>query len=339
MPHGKIVFNRKIALDLMVINGNYLLHVVDTDTGFGAAQYLRGQSTEDVWATFIECWAAVYSGMPNIMGTDQGSCFMAERWKELAGENGIEMQLNRVQAHNALGIGESYHAPLRRIVNKIDCSTPGMATETALKLAFKTMNDTMGPSGLVSSYLVFGSLPRFPASATSHPDQETRFAALQAARLEMESIVAGLRVDTALWTQLPEARDIAYKPADQVMVWREELRYYVGPKTIDKVSEDRVYILDDDGIDDGTGVYTKQYSTAQCKRYQEDSDGGQFMNELNSRFNNPRSGLASNEFTIHATELLDSTDPRTLSPEAEAAKKKEIEQLIERGTCWLALSL
>jgi hypothetical protein len=121
------------------------------------------------------------------------------------------------------------------------------------------------------------------------------------------------------------------------MVWSEELRHYVGPKTIDKVSEDRVYVLDDDGIDDGTGVYTKQYSTAQCKRYQEDPDGGQFMNGLNSRLNDPRSGLASNEFTIYATELLDSTDPRTRSPEAEAAKKKEIEQLIERGTWRLAL--
>jgi transposase InsO family protein len=169
MPHGKIVFNRKIALDLMVINGNYLLHVVDTDAGFGAAQYLHGQSTEDVWATFIECWAAVYSRMPDIMATDQGSCFTAERWKELAGENGIVMQLSGVQAHNALGIGERYHAPLRRIVNKIDCSTPGMAKETVLKLAVKTMNDTMGPSGLVPSYLVFGSLPRFPAR-TKKPD-------------------------------------------------------------------------------------------------------------------------------------------------------------------------
>jgi Reverse transcriptase (RNA-dependent DNA polymerase) len=46
--------------------------------------------------------------------------------------------------------------------------------------------------------------------------------------------------------------------------------------------------------------------------------------------------LASNEFTIHATELLDSTDPRTRLPAAEAAKKKEIEQLVERGTWRLA---
>jgi hypothetical protein len=107
--------------------------------------------------------------------------------------------------------------------------------------------------------------------------------------------VAGRRVETALRTLLPEASDIVFKPGDQVMVWREELRHYVGPKTIDKVSEDRVYVLDDDGIDDGTGVYTKQYSTAQCKRYQEDPDGGQFMNGLNSRLNDPRSGLASND--------------------------------------------
>jgi hypothetical protein len=205
MPHGKIIFNRKIALDL--IDCSHLLHVVDTDTGFGAAQYLHGQSMEDVWAPFIECWVAVYSGMPDTMATDQGSCFTAERWNEIGGENGIVMQLSAKQAHNALGIGKRYHAPLRRVVNKIYCSTPGMAKETALKLAVQTTNVTMGPSGLVPSYFVFGSLPRFPASATIHPDQETRVAALQAARLEMESIVAGLSVDTASRAQLPEAVD------------------------------------------------------------------------------------------------------------------------------------
>lgn len=76
----------------------------------------------------------------------------------------------------------------------------------ALRYAVKTMNDIVGPEGLVYSLLVFGSMPRLPGDSDSKlPNQASRMRTLAVARKEMETIVANLRVTHALRAQIPQA--------------------------------------------------------------------------------------------------------------------------------------
>jgi hypothetical protein len=142
-------------------------------------------------------------GYPNRMRVDQGSIFTSPRWKELTDLNGIVLQLSGIESRNSLGAGERYHAPLRRMYHKIVFEYPRLDPHLALKLAVKAMNGTQGPEGLVPSLLVFGVLPRFPGSNTFLPNQKDRMDALIAARAEMETISAELKIRKALTSQNP----------------------------------------------------------------------------------------------------------------------------------------
>lgn len=120
MPKNGVVFNQELALDLMFIDNRAILHVVVIQTGFGSAVILQGRTTRDVWISFIRCWAAIYPGYPDKMRVDPEGIFRSKAWAQLAATQGIlEVQLSGVEGHNALGLGERYHAPLRRIFLKI----------------------------------------------------------------------------------------------------------------------------------------------------------------------------------------------------------------------------
>lgn len=59
VPKSKVVFNSTLALDWMFLEGNAVLHVVDTATGFGSAVFLQGRSTARVYGTSRECFPIV----------------------------------------------------------------------------------------------------------------------------------------------------------------------------------------------------------------------------------------------------------------------------------------
>jgi hypothetical protein len=98
------------------------------------------------------------------MCVDHGNIFTSPRLKELTDLNGIVLQLSGTESHNSLGVGERYHAPLRRLYHKIISECPRLDPHLALKHAVQAMNDTQGPEGLVPSLLLFGVLPRFPVA-------------------------------------------------------------------------------------------------------------------------------------------------------------------------------
>jgi hypothetical protein len=225
-----IVFNSELALDLIYLEKQAALRVVDTQTHFSSALFLRGETVEMVWYAFLECWATLYLGYPDKIRTDQGTQFKSPRWKELTDATGIELILSGVESHNSIGPGERYHGPLRRIFQKVRYDYPNLNPDISLRLAVKAMNDTMNPEGLVPSYLVFGILPRFPASKSKLPSQMDRMKALEAARAEMETITSELRVRRALSANIPTASTKSYSAGQKVLVYREtESPHWQGP--------------------------------------------------------------------------------------------------------------
>ena len=181
MPNEKVIFNREVALDLMWLDGKAILHVVDIDTSFNSAHFLKGQTVEHVWDAFLNCWTTLYVGHPIKMRVDQGSAFTSVRWTRLCDKVGIEVKESGIEHHNALGAGERYHDPLRRVFKKVKHEYPSLNRELALRISVKAINDTMGPEGLVPSLLVFGCLPRFSATDSNILEQKKRMQALQEA--------------------------------------------------------------------------------------------------------------------------------------------------------------
>jgi hypothetical protein len=102
-----IVFGDELSIDLMFIDGQAVLHVVDTATRFSSATFLDshngsfGHSVEGIWLAFIETWFTLYTGYPNRLRIDAGSIFASPRWKELSNMAGITLRMSGVEAHNS----------------------------------------------------------------------------------------------------------------------------------------------------------------------------------------------------------------------------------------------
>ena len=127
------------------------------------------------------------------------------------------------------------------------------------------MNDTMNSDGLVPSLLVFGSLPRFPSSSSSHPKQSERMRALNMARLEMETITAELRIQQALRKNLPPASKVVLQPGQELLVYREKQNpNWTGPFKIIRLLDKQVFI-----DRHGTEV---QHSVSQVRPYVRDPE-------------------------------------------------------------------
>ena len=64
-----------------------------------------------------------------------------------------------VEAHHSIGQMERYHSPFRRIYTIIATEIPDIDPELALQMAFKAINDSVGPNGLMPTLLVFDAYP------------------------------------------------------------------------------------------------------------------------------------------------------------------------------------
>lgn len=109
------------------------------------------------------------------------------------------------------------------------------------------MNDTCGPEGLVPSLLVFGEVPRRPSGNSVLVDQTERMEVIAMARVEMEAVVAHLRIQNALRNNLPPAATKIATAGMHVLVYREIGRQWVGPALVDLVEGKTVYVKDGRG--------------------------------------------------------------------------------------------
>lgn len=316
-----LVFGDELSIDIMFLEGKAVLHIVDTATRFSAATFLDahgvtyGQSVNGIWLAFVMTWCLVYTGYPNRLRTDQGSAFTSDRWRQLADTNGVKLRLSGIEAHSSLGIGERYHEPLRRIYRKIRYTHPTVSPLYLLKVAVKAMNDTMGENGLVPSRLVFGMIPRFPIINTDLPTQKERMEALKTAQAEMNSIVAERRVVEALTRNIPPAADRVYKLGEEVLVYSEAKREWVGPFEVVHVHGRMITVKNKENS------VRKTFNSFQIKP---------FYHEISSNIHFFKSQNDKMDHEINVTEVIQSHDPR--SAYFKDAIQKEIGGLEKRNT-------
>lgn len=234
------VFNHEVAIYLSWFGGNPVLHIFDTHTGSQNVGLPKSLSAQNIWDAFLEAWIRVY--MPNHIRADQGSVFTSKYWDDITTLHGVELQLSGTQSQNSLEIGERYHAPLRRIFRVIRSQCPKLDPEIALRLAVKASNDTLGPDGRVPSRLVYGVDPALAVVNAKIPAQRECMAALEAETREMATITAELRIQQALRSKLPPATKYDIKPGDDVLIYREDDKEWMGPHRVTKMMEKEIYV-------------------------------------------------------------------------------------------------
>lgn len=217
-------FNYEIFVNIFYLNGQPVLHVVDSATSFHAARFLPSMTAKDVWEVLRMCWLDTYLGPPDIITTDAGSNFAAQEFKDDAKIMGITCRQVPVEAHWAIGKVERAHALLRRAYDILAAEIGGFTTkEAVLQMAVKSINDIMGPDGLVPTLLVFGAYPRMTAESPPSTTTRRRAAAYDKATKELRSIQAKRQIQDALNTRngpsTEAVKDLDLQ--DKVLVWRE----------------------------------------------------------------------------------------------------------------------
>jgi hypothetical protein len=216
-------FNYSVIVDIFYINGKPVLHVVDEGTRYQAGQWLQNISATHTWDTLRQCWIDTYLGPPDQLITDAGKQFTSKEFSQHAGTMGIKVKIVPVEAHNSVGIVERYHGPVRRAYLVISTEIQGISKDMALQMAFKAVNDTAGPDGLVPTLLVYGALPRMVEYDAPSPSVAQRSAALKKAMSEIQKLRAKRLVTEALSARngpsTTDIHDLALN--SDVLVWRE----------------------------------------------------------------------------------------------------------------------
>ncbi len=230
---------------------------------------MDGECAESVWNTFISIWVTVYVGFPNVLTHDFGSCFISEFFKNNCIEFGIIPKEIPCESHNSMSVGERYYSPQRRIYKKLKIEYPNLDNPTTLALAVRGLNNTANPEGLIPALL--GFLGNIESLA---PTQRERFAAMEAARKEMEKIVTKQRIalDNKNRTKTMDA--LIVLPGSEVLMRREKSNDWMGPYKLYKYDDYKTACIDmGKGIEPFSLYNAKLFSITAVKPYLRESTG------------------------------------------------------------------
>ena len=160
-----------------------------------------------------------------------------------------------VEAHNSVGIVERYHGPVRRAYEIIieELKDQGISRDAALQTAFKAINDSAGPDGLIPTLLVYGAFPRMTEYDPPSPTIAERAVAIKKAMDEVQKQRAKRQIQDALRTRngpnTTAIHDLELN--SDVLVWRDakagQKGHWDGPfRLISKEGEDCVIQQGDD---------------------------------------------------------------------------------------------
>jgi len=243
-PEGDVIFNRVVLIDLVFLEGRAVLHIVDKDTLFSAATFLRdGKLTAAVWDAYMSVLVTKYAGYSDHIHVDAGTQLQSDEWKALLHDAGVEVYDSGLESHNSLGAGERYHAYLRNLYNRVSADRSGISPDMALALAVFVMNQTEGPSGLSPMLLRFGVSPLVPIRPVDLPGHRERSKAMAEARLEMVKCIAKARLDAALRNKVTSGTMVDVQPGIDVLVFREVPdKKWEGPYKVVGVSGKKVWL-------------------------------------------------------------------------------------------------
>jgi hypothetical protein len=94
---------------------------------------------------------------PDLITNNVEKNFVSKEFKEYTNTIDICTKAVPVEAHNSIGMVEQYYRLLQHIYQIITVEISDINKDITLQIAFKAINDTAGPDGLVSILLVFST--------------------------------------------------------------------------------------------------------------------------------------------------------------------------------------
>ena len=114
---------------------------------------------------------------------------------------GIMVKNVSVETHHFIDQIEKYHESFRKIYLIIISKISGIDPNQGLQMAFKAINDSVGPHDLVSTLLVFGAYPRMNESDAFVSSITQRSIAMKKAMDEIRKLNVSRQVNDVINTR------------------------------------------------------------------------------------------------------------------------------------------
>lgn len=113
-----MIFNHRVQVDTMFLDGRPVIHLVDLETQFFAAAFIKSQSTDEIWRRIQRFWTLVYMGPSEFLEVDQGTLYVSRDMKINLSASGKILKEAPIELPNCIGTVERYNSPFRAAYKK-----------------------------------------------------------------------------------------------------------------------------------------------------------------------------------------------------------------------------
>lgn len=105
-------FNHSVQVDMVLLDGRIVINLVDFDTHFGAAAFLKFKSNEKICWTSELLWTLHYMGPTDLLEVEQGKAYVSNQINRKVIESGFKLSEALIESQNSIGTVDFYHEPL-----------------------------------------------------------------------------------------------------------------------------------------------------------------------------------------------------------------------------------
>ena len=298
-------FNETVALDIKVMQGRMVLHMIDHLTRYSSACVLRNKTKETIVKAVLEYWVRIF-GSPKFQLTDNGGEFVNSEMIEYAEKFNVIILTTGAESAWSNGLCEKGHESLSLNVDKVIKDT-GCSLDMAIHWAVAAKNSLSNVYGFAPNQLVFGKNINLPSAFSNklpaqNPECVSKYISqtLQAIHKSREAFIqqeACEKLKRALAKQTRTYSDTSFRIGDEVFYKKECDREYHGPGKVIGVDGQRCLIKHG-------GLY---YRVHPCKMLHT-SEQGKEKRPVNHEQIDDQSTDESHEAEQHEVEQHESSD-------------------------------
>ena len=239
LPSAK-EFNDKVAIDLKIYKGKYILYMVDMFSRYTVAALIQRKRPDDVIDALMKKWVC-YHGTMRVLLSDNGGEFTGDEMTEIKSMLNVEEHTTAAESPWQNGICERNHAVVDNILQSIDEDYPEMDLATKLAWACTAKNSMMTVYGYSPFMLVYGKNPTLPNLVSDPPPawenscmSEKLQKHLDALHSTRKAFVKSERCEKLRIALKKKIRNIEreYEQGDKVYYMRENQNRWLGPAKV-----------------------------------------------------------------------------------------------------------
>ena len=230
-------FNESIAMDLKMLDGSFILHIIDHATRYSAACYIPTKKREVIISAVLRVWVSTF-GPPKRILSDNGKEFSNDDFREMGEKLNTRIVNTSAESPWSNGINERHNAILADMIVKVKQDT-GCSLNDAIAWSISAKNALANVHGYSPNQLVFGKNPNFPSvlyDKLPALDKESKsqilvenLNALHSARKAFVSAESSERIRRALRTKTRDVTSCIFQNGDSVYYKREGVPVWKGP--------------------------------------------------------------------------------------------------------------